>query len=153
MKLKDVIHYYLGCDCMVMGEEVAAKIKSVWHDGLVGVDYNGIGETEHVVEDVFPILRPLSSITEEEAKQLVRIISPTVFGYPSTIFIAKKDRFGFEWKDRHDRDESHAGSGDIQYDELNSTQFHYLVSIGIDLFRLIDSEQAIDITKLNKDAK
>jgi hypothetical protein len=67
MGIKDYLHLYLGCEMMYEGE--ISTLESVSSSGLVGDENRDeSGEGWYDVSDIKPILRPLSDMTDEEAK-------------------------------------------------------------------------------------
>jgi hypothetical protein len=73
--IKDYLHLYIGCQCQMMGQEDETqtfKLTGVSFDDTQNVWWAYFAATEEmyaVIEDVFPILRPLADITEDEAKE------------------------------------------------------------------------------------
>lgn len=61
-KIEDYLHLYLGCEC------VRVKARYPYKKGeVIKLD---IDTLKYFASDVKPILRPLSSMAEEEAKEL-----------------------------------------------------------------------------------
>lgn len=126
-ELKDVIHLYLGCECMI-GDTKWKKPEIHPDDLAPGIDLNYGKPIKSIIDyhtlqayshKITPMLRSLDSITEEE----------------------KREFFKLQY-------------GDEKYDERLvrvSTSLHtlfpetflYLLSRGFDLFGLIESGQAI----------
>lgn len=126
IKLQDVIYYYIGCDC-----------EAKWHPSLtctlVGVtesEYNPYHDCKIMCndgskvlmfhasfEDIKPILRKLSSMTEDEARELDCV---------NHFMNAKTGRR--QWKSLR----------------LNIKRIPKALSLGFDLFGLLDSGQAIE---------
>lgn len=74
-QLKDYLHFYLqsSIKCQRMGTEVEAIITGISYDDTQKIWWAYFENEEEgycVLEDVFPILRPLSDMTEEEYKQV-----------------------------------------------------------------------------------
>jgi hypothetical protein len=127
--IKDYLHLYLGCQCKQMGqanEDQTFTLTGISYDDLQRqwwAYFTGEEECYAVVKDVFPILRPLSDMTEEEMEHV---------GPMPHIPLHKED---------------------LNYAIIRGTwtpeQTKYLLSRGFDLFGLIDSGLAIDKTKVN----
>lgn len=109
--IREVLHFYLGCE-------------SYWaEDGMKStysrkIDYDMLKEADWIK----PLLRPLSSMTEEEFNEMY-------FKMPGGVEI-----------------ESRATVEPKRFD-ITPHQVKYLLSKGFDLFGLIDSSQALDISK------
>ena len=78
MELKDVIHFYLGCEIQFRDKSVG-KLTAVLntHNGtwVSTIDY-GLPKSEWHHSDIIKlILRPLSDMTEEEKKEVKKISS------------------------------------------------------------------------------
>lgn len=77
-EIKDYLHLYLGCDCIVSNPLINSETKRVvsvnkdteqceiyyWNEPHLD------GEKVHPIEDIKPILRPLSDMTEEEGVEI-----------------------------------------------------------------------------------
>ena len=63
-ELKDYLHLYLGCEVLVEGD--IRKLITIYLNGYVEVNYNDIGGQEFPINEIKPILRPLSDMTEDE---------------------------------------------------------------------------------------
>ena len=143
IQLKDIIQYYIG--------------RWYWTE-------NSEGETNaHTLPNVLDMikrekkvqlyLRRLEDMDEFEAVELARLqIDPKRHSNVDVLFI-EKERIhymdGSKW----------TGDGVeefydlyVYYNQLNATQFHYLLKQGFDLFNLIPSGQAIDSKTLNQKA-
>lgn len=92
-------------------------------------------DTEHEISSVKPILRPLSSLTEVEARELYELQNP-----------------GWYWSDEGSAVEHFFGGFDLDKDELlcGAKIWLKLLEWGFDLFGLIESGFAIDATKYEK---
>jgi hypothetical protein len=111
-EINEVIHFYLGCEMM----------------GISGVKY--ILQPSHLpsnwrsVENPVsgkPILRPLSSMTEEEQVEYTELINNIPVNFPDNAEgITMVDAIGTAW----------------------------LLKKGFDLFGLIESSQALDLTTI-----
>lgn len=172
MLLKDVIHYYIGQECQT--PEGVAAIRSVgqWHPGddvfvhfnkystISGGKYYNLSKHE-----IRPILRRIEDLTEDEARQIADMIYRDIFNEPGQFLHIQQvttdnsDATGFTMEDVYGDaigltiDASRGIEFSNKGDMMNVRQFdvtHYLLSIGIDLFGLIDSGQAIDRKKLDK---
>jgi hypothetical protein len=168
-QIKDYLQLYLGCDCSVQGEEEVKKITGISYDDTQRIWWAYFENQENgyaIIDDVAPILRPLSDMTEDEALKLCSIVSPTIFGdFRYKKWIVTKER---EWDStqknytvkREGDDHSFEVDcldGDILLWEDNKMidspymdfnyRFEYL-KMGFDIFGLIESGLAIDATKL-----
>jgi hypothetical protein len=155
-RIEDYLHLYLGCE--VIGKPYAGlpfteKQHFTVRGVLTGVskrcvtchfvDINGVKwdqETRLVFQDVKPILRPLNSMTEEEAVDIYNILYPHVGDYQSPnkkVFIVNQYCFG-------------KGIYEENYQSLRDAlpYFPILLSKGFDLFDLVPSGLAIDKTTL-----
>ena len=112
MNIKDYLHLYLGCE--FIGRYVD------WDEDNfpITITYQTLLNVERYTT-IKPILRPLSSMTGEEKKELEKI----------------------------EKNEYVADAG-IEQDIWTSKEFLYLLSKHFDLFGLIDAGLAIDKTKL-----
>ncbi len=172
-ELKDYLYLYVGCDCNLMGQS-KSKDEEGYSDEPIPkiftisgvVDVNGTmfahcddDEYHHEVElsEVFPILRPISDMSEQERKEIYEIVfkrkfpvsgrivfmpDTSTFSDPRWILSAGVDRLGIEvsgsvWAD--------CDLQTIKYNENLVTV--YMLKKGFDLFGLIESELAIDKTK------
>ena len=119
IELKDVLHYYLGCEVSYDGKtwtlHMVSKKYAYLRRGKEGIDKNTIHLHEAKI-----CLRPLSDMTEEERKEHDDLFLPSPSGqkgwYEETYWQARKTA--------------------------------WLLSKHFDLFDLISSGQAIDKTKL-----
>jgi hypothetical protein len=134
MELKDYLHLYLGCECHRMGEVDENDKPTV--STLTGISYDDTqriwwayfenNESGYsVVEDVFPILRPLSDMAEEEKKHLL-------------------------WDNDTQEILAHFKNNDAG---MTRNEFLFLLSKHFDLFGLIDGGLAIDKTSLQQPLK
>lgn len=143
MKLSEVIHFYIGSYCLVENEETRCRIVCVHERGLVDVEITGIGHERRPTDEIIPLLRPLSSMTEEEAKEFI-VITWNID--KAALIELKITPYGIEFCDAL-TNLHHAAS----FSEIGAEEFLYLIRNNFDVFSLIESQQAIDITKLNKD--
>lgn len=115
MELKDVIHFYLGCEVTVPDSDEPRIIEGVGKSYIftTGNGYYAISMNTQ------PILRLLPDLTEEECRNLNWI-------FPVSVYVAKN----------------------FIINGMTPEEFKYLLSIGADLFGLIESGQAINKTTL-----
>jgi hypothetical protein len=79
-EIKDVLHLYLGCQCQKMGQEddkQLFKLTGISYDDTQNIWWAYFAGEEDCyahIDDVFPILRKLSDMTEEERKELWRLV-------------------------------------------------------------------------------
>lgn len=118
--LSDYLHHHLGCEVMTpegRGKLVRIDIEVGWCVvvfGTMGPDF----EATYFFHSVKPILRPLSSMTEEEAAEHDKI-------YASFR--------GCDWQTNQKR---------------NAAIAYWLLSKQFDIFSLIENGMAIDATTL-----
>lgn len=125
-KLSDYLHLYLGCECKTYSG--FGKLKRIETNGFWLVDLSDNKATVGNINDVGkppksilkPILRPLSSLTADE---LNNAIDPMLYGLSSI-----------------------EGTENICMQAAELTK--YLLSLHVDIFELIESGLAIDITKI-----
>lgn len=113
MEIKDVLKYYIGGKCqfgiLVPGQPTSYEESNI----TIRVLHNVLA----ALADAKPILRPLSSMTEEEKD----FIDDTFIVTPENI--------------------------SVSYHIIEAKRTDYLLSRHFDLFGLIESGQAIDATK------
>lgn len=125
-ELKDYLHLYLGCEIDISGQREI--LDSVAKSGQIETLFRGHLRNYRDLsdEDIAPILRPLSDMTDEEYTEYANI----EFGEDTT-----------DW----DYDEKTKRSiGEVT--EFN--RFAYLLKKHFDLFGLIEAGLAIDKTTL-----
>lgn len=153
--LKDFAPYYVGCDLLRPDGKTILQIYGVQDSLFIHRENNELTYSGMTGSKL--ILRPISSMTDEEKKDIYSIIFKRPF--PSTgdiifmkasrksaerwILMTGVDRVGIE----HD--------GDVWADcDLNNYKFNphevtrYLLSKGFDIFGLIESGLAVDKTKI-----
>lgn len=127
IKLKDVIHLYLGCRVSTPIGEGQFTQYSV-ETGQCEIVYGAMGPDFAKVYDVselMPILRPLSGMTEEEMEECGNLC--------------------YDFRDDPELNKWDVNSFNCL---LMPEQFLWLLSRHFDLFDLIESGQAIDKTKI-----
>lgn len=150
MELKDVLHFYIGCE--LYSEGTKSPIGTLYgltnhgkniHIKVSGVDYypQNVGYK--------PILRPLSDMTEEEAIELVKLSEWSQYGTHPLIreYRTFRNSFGqivVSWGESH-----REKNVPVDKTVFRPQEFLYLLKQGFDLFSLIESGQAINKTKLN----
>ena len=128
MELKEVLHLYIGCDCLA--DNIKFKLHGVEYTDTGTLAYDGtmINEIHQCwwVEncDFKPILRPLSDMTEEEYEYVLSNFNLVSRGQTVQQFI-------------------------IAWRAFTPECTLYLLSRHFDLFSLIESGQAIDKTTIN----
>lgn len=134
--IKDYLHLYLGCEFVSKWPGWQAENDPFI---LCPADLER-GKFEYIK----PILRPLSSMTEEETEQYLRLKHNAYSGE----YEIKISDAGFWWLFKGiSTDQKFKFFGEI-LDESNAEQFQYLLSKSFDLFGLIEDGLAIDKTKL-----
>lgn len=164
MKLKDTIHFYLGCECLYEYENGLTggrDIMSEWH----------LNEVRIGSITVKPILRKVSDMTIDEANYLADLYSE--WAWRKSFEVTSLDFAGSAFITIYYYLEGGPhGIGDGEYTEqliisndtiwargyadrnerkivLNSHKMtHYLLKQGFDIFNLIESGQAIHEIKL-----
>lgn len=139
MQVKDVLPYYLGSDFRVRYVDSPEGSWTVWVK-LTALRLAKLDDES--IEQIQLALRPLDSMTEEEAKEFIRIQD------------TGKD---FHQKAADKVIYSYDGNGDngkifgvMYFKWSDPNQFHYLLSRGFDLFGLIESGAAIDSNTLTQ---
>lgn len=122
--IREVLHFYIGCDVQVAGGEFAACTTK-----LLGMAANGKALVEAYgrpveIVDIKPILRKLTDITEKEERELCRHTRDA----KATLVV-----------------QTATGKEKIQ-----PAVMRYLLSKHFDLFNLIESGQAITLSDLLK---
>lgn len=154
IELKDVLHLYLGCECVRTDTNKSMRLVSVyeygenWHPDDKCVRFESAEWKWSAVQQwVKPVLRKLNSMTWDEAKEY--------FNKPEAELIKverKKNAaiFDYRWvSDKVNNDDGYSYSGIAISDNelLTPQQVAWLLSRGFDLFGLIETGQAIDATK------
>lgn len=127
-ELKDVLHLYLGCEC-----------KDTFNDVMFVLDSRNLYlySLSDSLNQIKPILRPLSSMTEEEAVELISLYIPkdktNLIGFGSVNMNQLNYKIGQSVLNKH-------------WDKLSAIEFQYLLSKGFDLFGLIDNGLALPPT-------
>lgn len=150
MELINVLHYYLGCEVMLQLQHD----KPAWRDIMTTEYLHRYGGREDWMK---PILRPLSALTDEEFKEAVLlhwgvsrdIIEQLVKTIKRNPEVKQYAKYGTAipysaFKENGD----HYMTGTLSTNSLNPETFNYLLKLGVDLFHLIESGQAIDRTKM-----
>lgn len=144
--IKDYLHLYLGCDCIVTLFNNPEPKDLILTPTVVKSYYS------NVITGIKPILRRLSDITDAEFNFLVKerfqysrfiktmVENESIIEPAAIYFKGLKDIGGREIETQCTQPMS----------SLNPAQFLYLLSIGIDLFGLIEAGLAIDATMLNQ---
>jgi hypothetical protein len=152
-KLEDYLHLYLGCEVEFVfetrtggKENRTGRIERIGKNGVVkDVDIFGAnGAYIKRADEVKPILRPLSDMTEEEAIELTKLTAWKYYGgHPSErVYKTYKNAFGqlvVSWGEHH-REKNVPITKSSFYPE----EIPWLLSKGFDLFNLIHEGLAID---------
>lgn len=149
-QLKDYLHYYLGCQMYAYTLESVTNgwlEKQMSKNPQMGYSYElTAGNLKKTLEDGYlPILRKLESMTEEEAEDLARLVTPKFRWEDIRILEVKPTEIHFmdgsKWY----------GDGVEEFNdcyisliEFAPACFHYLLSRGFDLFGLINAGLAVD---------
>lgn len=152
IQLREIIHYYIGqkvlvddkkIGTLIGGDYVPNEIGQIYHQIILDGDPDSLmpynDDPEIPPLRVKPLLRPLESITDLEAKELHDKLIPG---------------WGQEYPERWHQQEMMswitAGMRPTLGPQSVFDATHYLLSKGYDLFSLIESGQALDISTLNK---
>lgn len=155
VKLKDVLHLYLGCEIQNSTDAYRGTLLGVQFpcNAIIHCDYfnkshkipdsKQWGEHIFILEKMKPFLRSLDSMTDEESIELVKLSQWESYGDNphNRIYECYKNNFGktvVSWGE----------SGREKNIPLNKTaytiqEFQYLLKNSFDLFNLIPSGQAI----------
>jgi hypothetical protein len=151
MKLQAVLHFYLGCEFALIPKynegtridrmtSACPEHKTVYGSNGENYDYDAIK----------PILRPLSSMTEEEAVEVCKFATEAKRHKSIDILSIDVKRGYIHYMDGS----MWSGDGVQEYNDLEvhfnricPEQFHYLLSRGFDLFGLIPADLAINAKK------
>lgn len=151
--LKDVLHFYLGCEVENMpylpndGKKVIGKLVGINHKYGTALiqNYSIDGEPwgdifKYPIVGSKPLLRPLSDMTKPEATELIKL---SEFGLPikEIITITALGVYFSYGSFEMDRKLT------MSFDELHPAQFQWLLKNSFDLFSLIESGQAISKPK------
>jgi len=152
-QLKEVIHFYLRCPVWITRNIEGNPVIEQLTPHMLYDDYDELCEPSG--ERMRLMLRPLSSMTEEEMKHIWKLIHRRDFVGNNIIWFDKEssssakrwvlssgcERLGIEMTGNiwADSDLHH-----FKYNPHFATA--YLLSRGFDLFGLIESNQAIDTT-------
>lgn len=165
-KITDYLHFYLGCEVLLESEMYGTGGKpDKIRERLVGIDKDGASGENHILYegDFKLILRPLSDMTEEEGKEIMKMIYQAIFHLDcelDAIDIIRGDENSFGMKAGESRYEERIGltiephcgielsveGGKIMTPQFEATR--WLLSKGFDLFGLIDSNLAINKSTL-----
>lgn len=136
-KLSDYLHFYLGCKvgCSTDGicfTDYGTLISVSKGEGGQHEVYFGYKKVflfyKYNLENIKPVLRPLSDMTEEECQKCGNMI--------------------YDFSDDPELNNHKPSDFEIG---LAPEQFNWLLKKGFDLFGLIEAGLAIDSTKLNND--
>jgi hypothetical protein len=127
--IADYLHLYLGCEFIWEDEDDPMILKGVFGDVAYSTEADESGEGMYAIEEIKPILRPLSDMTEEEMNHLGSLTTMTLYDC--------FDEFYYDFLDQRE-------------DRPWETTFEitrYLLTRGFDLFGLIESGLALDKTQ------
>lgn len=163
INFKDVAHLYLGCMVKASYESLL-KLNIVACSGMVQLeDVREERVTHTTIEQITPILRPLSSITKAEAAYVLEQVFCRGNNYPPSDYklelVGDKQQnprisISNDWFDENLTFGNNTGSI-WSSDEVSRNVkipggvYAYLLQKRFDLFGLISSKQAIDSTTLN----
>lgn len=151
MKLSDCLHFYLGCECIKTESGTRGKLARIG-ESMCNLKFSDeIGQNvSFMIEEVKPILRPLSSMTEEEAVEFCKIETTENRHHLIEIHEVKQNEVWYSDGSRFQGDGiDELNDLFIHFNHLSANQFAWLLSKSFDLFGLIESNQAIDSSTLN----
>lgn len=150
MKIQDYLHLYLGCPCVSKRFNLQFESEHTLKAEDLTLLEKGI------LTSIKPLLRPLSDMTEEEARE-VYLLNPYSKGSWLIKSVTVKENFkGFQpniveirWGGKIGNlcNDYSAGTEYLYFNKLDAEQHRYLLSKHFDLFGLIDAGLAIDKTK------
>ncbi len=122
IELKDVLHYYLGCEA-VLYKKFEPPCKSIFDvEDLMNYMHLPRQEFQKII-NIMPILWPIESITDKQAR--------IIFDLEDALIITKE-----------------TGKHHLNFIMENHV-FIYMIKEHIDLFGLIESRQAFDASKFD----
>jgi hypothetical protein len=137
-ELKDFIHLYLGCECVIGDSNVKETIQAVSEYSIcTGSNKHGV-DSWYKIPSVKPILRPLSDMTEEEKVTLFDLEISNYSEYKSKLIAVDL------WIQRWQRYPS------TEFGKWFPKTFLFLLSKHFDIFGLIESGLAIDSKTLKE---
>ena len=156
-ELKDYLHLYLGCEIDISGQREI--LDSVAKSGQIETLFRGHLRNYRDLsdEDIAPILRPLSDMTEEEMEELffigdalIKEVTPNavIKFYPNEVKRNIKRGTGVAYTVLKSENGEHFMSGTLSLTKFDTMQFSYLLSKHFDVFCLIEAGLAIDKTTL-----
>ena len=130
MTFKEVARMYVGCNVMRPDGKTILPLIGILGDIAIFREIGDVDEKYGCIDKCKPILYPLSSLTEGFDEELLAM-KP---------YIGEENKSLFDWTCRKENTiEAHA------------IRVAYLLSHHFDLFNLIESGEAIDVTTLDKD--
>jgi hypothetical protein len=151
MEIKDFIHLYLGCTLdngnILNAVHVDGSIKTLYRGHLINY------WTPEEAKELKLVLRPLSSMTEEEMKELYRLVfnRPFIGGNITHRDIGKKEERKVLWSGVERlfiyRDGDVGADSDLHHFHVHAPKVvRWQLSKHFDLFGLIDAGLAIGTT-------
>ncbi len=145
IQLKSVLHFYIGQYAMHGDKRVHICGLNVNSDKIQNI----LNEEYILISEIKPILRPLSSMTEEEIKELFQYekISKVYQDISINRKMGGDKLVGLEIDYTVMTDDGEMPqSWMLWFHSLNAHDFIWLLSKGFDLFNLIPSHQALEKT-------
>lgn len=171
MNIKDYIHYYLGQPCVNSWfPEEHKEYNKGWR--LMGIRHIESGKSyrletedeETWTDSVKPVLRRIKSLTTQELLQIARLaFFDQPMNYPDNHYrivteaggSAHAVRIDNDWFEKELRIGHRTGNLWLSWKTAQTERiqnqpqiFHYLLSLGIDLFGLLDAGLAVDAETL-----
>lgn len=138
--IKDYLHYYLGCEVECPhGKGMLISVSNYDH-----ITVTGDGDKYYKPKEVKPILRPLSDMTEEEGREYAQHYG--IKGHHPVTITEENGyvKVSIGYKDHM------ASLFPLSPHGQKPESLHYLLSKHFDLFGLIESNLAIDKSKLKQ---
>lgn len=148
-ELKDYIHLYLGCKCLIQqfGEHPKSfgVISCVEHgDSLVMIIDSGPNTRAIRITEIKLVLRPLSSMTDVEVRELIQY-DKLCEEYKSLVyeFFPDGKRIEIQWSVETDDGIKIPNNWTLSLIEMNAHDFAWALKKGFDLFGLKEAGLAI----------
>lgn len=160
--IKDYLHYYLGCEVESNYVRKRKLVGFIYRNNESWPMIQDLGEAGNPIgmpysvahNDVKLLLRPLSDMTEDEAKVCYKINPYSKGEWLIKSVLVKENTKGYQpnivqinWEGKEGSTGYACGTDYMYFNKLSAEQFSYLLSNHFDLFGFIESGLAIDKTK------
>ncbi|HEX8334711.1 MAG TPA: hypothetical protein VF622_18960 [Segetibacter sp.] len=167
---QEVAHLYLGCEVLATYNNVSDSrgyLTGITNGGteceiqLILEDGFNVEEEPYfnLITEVKPVLRSITSMNQIEMEELlIKKYAPNedIFmqRISSIIFLTHEIKRNIKRGEgvcysTFRSDGSHYSTGTLSFKNLNPTQFRYLLSLHFDLFELIETGTALNLSELN----